>query len=147
MAVLTPAELKALDFGYLTGEDLVQYCATELLISRYQVNQDAFINGVKTAYGEIINKLSTRYNVALEITTKTADAREITLVKIVSMYAIRNILGNTQNISKWTSDLITAAVQDVFDIRNGQGSLDIENAPLITQSLAHLVPSSYTIIG
>lgn len=64
---LTNSELKALSFGYLTGDDLMAWSAAQLLIKQYEVNPDSLQNGCNKAYSYAIGKLSTRYNLTDEL--------------------------------------------------------------------------------
>lgn len=77
---LTNAQLLNLPFGYLTGRDLVQYCAPQLLIKQYEVNPDALMNGCTLAYSIVIGKLSTRYDIIsalLKVGFTNADATAV----------------------------------------------------------------------
>jgi hypothetical protein len=56
-----------MSFGYLTGDDLMQWCAAQLLIKQYEVNPDSLINGCNKAYSYAIGKLSTRYTLTDEL--------------------------------------------------------------------------------
>lgn len=146
MPAITPDELKALDFGYLTGADLTDYVAMELLISRYQIDSTKFERGVKTSYSEVSNKLATRYNCIPEL-AKTGDDREFTFVKIVALHAIMNILANLQNISVLTQKEMDWARQCVMDIRNEQMSLNLDISTALMISPAFIVSQSFGTLG
>jgi len=64
---LTIQQLKAMSFGYLTGSDLLQWCAGQLLIKQYEVDPTSLQNGCNFAYSEVIGQLSTRYKIAAEL--------------------------------------------------------------------------------
>lgn len=64
---MTTADLEALNLGYLTGADLVQFCAPQHLISRWNVNNSNLQRGCDYAYSEIIRNLSNRYDVTDEL--------------------------------------------------------------------------------
>lgn len=68
---LTTGQLQAMSFGYLSGADLVQIGANQLLISQFEKNNGCLQDGCTQAYNKIISKLSTRYNVTSEL-AKTA---------------------------------------------------------------------------
>lgn len=146
MPAITPDELKALDFGYLTGADLTDYVAMELLISRYQIDSSKFVRGVNTAYSELGNKLATRYNTAPEF-LKRGDDREFTFVKIVALHALMNILANMQNFSILTQKEMAWAQQSVLDIRNEQMSLNLDISTALMISPAYIVSQSFGTLG
>jgi hypothetical protein len=64
---LTVDQIKQMNFGYLTGADLVRWCAAAHLIKQYNVDPDSLQDGCSTAYKEVRNKLSTRYDITDEL--------------------------------------------------------------------------------
>lgn len=146
MPTLTPDQLSALSFGYLTGNDLIFWCPTQFLISRYNVDNNCLDNGVATAYSEVINALATKYDVTSEL-MKLSGPREPTLVKILSICAVRNILGNMQNISDKSKDDFKWADDTLLAIRNGQMNLILTSSSLLQRSGAFLVDAKFGTIG
>lgn len=67
---LTTDQLKSLSFGYLSGEDLLQWCATQLLIKQYEVDNNSLQKGCDQAISEIIASFSTKYNLTTELQKK-----------------------------------------------------------------------------
>ena len=67
---LTVDQLKALSFGYLNGEDLLQYSPPQLLISKYEIDNNSLQKGCNIAYDEIDADLSTRYDLSTEFAKK-----------------------------------------------------------------------------
>lgn len=65
---LTTAQLQSMSFGYLSGADLLQIAAPQLLISQFEKDNGILNNGCTQSLQRILSKLSTRYNVALEFT-------------------------------------------------------------------------------
>lgn len=64
------------------------------------------------------------------------DQREQKLVKIVGIYAIRNVFGNMQNVSKSMLDYFDFADNALLDIISGLGNLNLYGAkPQIRSSL------------
>lgn len=59
---MTTADIEALNLGYLTGADLLQFCSPQLLISRWNVNNSNLQRGCSFAYSEIMRNLSNRYD-------------------------------------------------------------------------------------
>jgi len=147
---LTATELKALDLGYLKGSDLLQFCAAQLLIKQYEVDNDSLQAGSNLAYSELESNLSTRYDVKTELENSTRNAL---CVKIASILAIRNILGNAQNISEMMINLFVWADKELIAIRNGQISLGLnqpqntDGTPVLNYSDASLIRSSFKTIG
>lgn len=64
---ITAAQLEAMNFGYLSGADLAQWCNTQLLISTYNVRPNLFTKAVKQAISEIKSKLLNLYDLANEL--------------------------------------------------------------------------------
>ena len=67
MAVITVDQLKVLNLGYLTGGDLVRWCSPSHLIKQYNIDTNCLQDGCNTAYKEVRNKLSTRYDISDEL--------------------------------------------------------------------------------
>ena len=85
---LTVAELKALNLGYLSGADLLQFCVAPLLIKCYEADNDSLQNGCSTAYVQLDGNLSSRYDVESELALTTG--RNLLCVKITAIIAIQN---------------------------------------------------------
>jgi hypothetical protein len=142
---LTTDQIISLDFGYLTGVDLLQYCSSSLLAAQYEKNPDSFQSGCDQAYMDMKSILSTRYDIDAEF-ENTEGNREALFVKIVSLKAIENILGNLPDLSLRTKDLILWANDIISAIRNRQRNLDlfvasdsiVSDSAIIEQSLNHL---------
>jgi len=64
---MNAAELEVSSFGYLTGYDLLQVCAPQLLITRYNIDSGCLQRGCNDAYGRAIRSLMTRYDVTDEL--------------------------------------------------------------------------------
>lgn len=212
---LTIPQLLDMDFGYLSGDDLVQWCSPQILIKQYEVNNNALQKGCNTAYGEVASALRTKYNSSAELAkiqftqamatsqltgaavsgllitnpgsnyisapvisitggggagaTATAvltngavtgfvitapgagytsapdvaftggagaDTREVVLVKLASILAVRNILGNAQSVSDKTMTDFMWCDKTLKDIRGGQANLVLPSTALYTTAQA-----------
>lgn len=148
---VTIADIKALDFGYLTGADLVQWAPWQLLANQYSVDSGSLAKGAKTAYSEVQAALGNRYDVAAEL-AKTGDARSELCVKVATIAAIRNCLGNAQSISEKMAMDFKWCDKTLMDFRNGQSPLPLALPPVppsgvpIT-STAQLINSSFSTLG
>jgi hypothetical protein len=148
---LTIAELKALPFGYLTGADIKQFCAPNLLIAEYEKDSTSLQSGCNMAYEEIRSSLSNRYSVDAELALTTG--RNQLCVKITAIMAIRNILGGAQNISDKMVLDFTWADKQLVAIRNGQIALsltipeDSEGNTAVNYSNAELIKSNFQTLG
>ena len=143
---MTIDELKALNLGYLTGADLLQWCAAQFLIKQYEVDNNSLQNGCDQAISEVIGAYTTRYNLSAEL-QKTGSARATLLVKTLAILAVRNVLGNMQSISdKMTADFKWADTQ-VYMTRNGQINLPLPSASVFVASTANLVCDSFKTLG
>ena len=147
MAVITIATLQALNLGYLTGEDLIQWCAAQLLIHQYTVDNNSLENGCNFAYSEMIASLGNRYDINTELTTKTGTARARLSVKICALLAIENALGNAQNISEKMRDDFNYAHKCLMLIRQGEMNLPITYATVPVASDSGLICQSFGTIG
>lgn len=153
MAVPTVAEVKLMTFGYLTGADLLRFCPYQLLIKEYEVDNASLQQACTIAYAELMASLNTRYDVDLEL-SKSDVSRNIFCVKIVSILAVRNILGTAQNISEKMLSDFSWCDKTLISIRNGQMSLTINQKNVdsngnITEPYANasLISSSYKTLG
>jgi len=64
---ITKDQLTQLNFGYLTGQDLVQFCPTQLLTSIYEKYPALLQAGVDMALDELKGALCNRYDIDSEI--------------------------------------------------------------------------------
>lgn len=154
--MVTYDNIAVLDFGYLNGRDLLRYCPYQNLAKQYQTDPNILINGVYTAYSELIASLTTRYNIQNELlksgqgsgSGSTSAERSLIVVKIVSSLAIRNILGEFVAISDNMQRQFDWADKTLKEIRNGQISLvDIEVREETAQSGAAIVEINYGYLG
>ena len=143
MSVIAPEDLKSLSFGYITGVDLFQYSIPQNLISRYQRDPEAFQNGCDQAYAELTSTLSTRYDLTTEFAKTTG--RENLLVKIATVFAVRNILGNAEGFSPSTKDQFDWADKMVLEIRNRQRSLKLKLSPLASDTA--IIQNNFYTLG
>ena len=149
---LTVAELKALNLGYLSGADLLQFCVAPLLIKCYEADNDSLQNGCSTAYVQLDGNLSSRYDVESELALTTG--RNLLCVKITAIIAIQNIFaGGISNIGEDYKDLFDANYKELLAIRNGQMALklkqpqDSEGNTAPNYSSAGLIHSNFKTLG
>lgn len=142
---MTTDELKALALGYLTGADLIRWCAPQLLINQYNVDNDSLQNGCDQAVSEIISRLKTKYDLTAELQKRTTE-RDNLVVRIVAILSIRNILGNMQNISETILANFKWADKMILDIRNGQANLPLP-APPKNNNNCNTLQSNYELVG
>ncbi len=64
---ITKDQLAQLNFGYLTGQDLVQFCPTQLLTSIYEKYPSMLQTGVDMACDELRGALCNRYDIDSEL--------------------------------------------------------------------------------
>ena len=60
--IVTREQIAALNFGYLSGSDLLQYCPDQLLIKAYSTDPNKFQLGCNNAYAYLKAKLINRYD-------------------------------------------------------------------------------------
>jgi hypothetical protein len=143
---MTPDQLSSLSFGYLFGSDLIMWCPTQFLISRYNVDNGSLQEGVATAYSEVINQLATKYDIVGTL-QMVSGPREPTLVKILAIMSVRNILGNMQNIGEKMQKDFDWADKTLLAIRNGQMNLILSAAAFPMRSGSFLVGAKFGTIG
>lgn len=156
---LTIPQLNALDLGYLNGSDLTDWISANLLIKVENEKAGALLKAANTAIGEIQSAARTKYDLSTEL-TKRDDARDVLLVKLVSILAVRNAAGSLQNVG----DILIAHFDwaDAFikAIRSGQANLmqplpakvTIDNPDgtqtiYTPQSVGQMVQSSFLTLG
>lgn len=64
---ITVAQLEAMNFGYLSGADLTQWCNAQLLISAYNIRPALFTKALAQAISEIRSKLFNLYDLTDEL--------------------------------------------------------------------------------
>lgn len=146
MATLSNDQLAAMSFGYLTGSDLMAWCPAQLLIKQYEINQSSLQNGVMLAEGEVIRALLSRYAIQNEF-TQVSGGRDVLVVKITSIMAIRNILGNMAGVSELLIRNFEWADKTLMDLRNGFINLIMQSAAPASYSDSSLVPQNFQTLG
>lgn len=64
---ITKDQLAQLNFGYLNGQDLLQFCPTQLLTSQYEKFPELLQTGCNQAYDEVKGELCNRYDINKEL--------------------------------------------------------------------------------
>ena len=62
MPIITRDQLAVINFGYISGLNLLQFCPEELLLQKYATYQYLFQQGVNQAYADLKSRLSTIYD-------------------------------------------------------------------------------------
>jgi hypothetical protein len=145
-ATLTPTQLMAMNFGYLTGQDLVRWCSTQLLIKSWEVNNQALEDGCNNAYSEMTEYFATKYDVQREF-NMISGPRQNTVVKLTAILAIRDILGNMAGIGPVTEANYKWADDKILDIQQGLYTLPLYGVAITVNSGAFIVPSNYNNLG
>jgi len=109
----------------------------------------AVLNG-NTVGSIVVNTGGTLYTSVPQINFtggQSADTRSNLLVKIISLLAIRNILGNMENISDQMTAMFKWADQTLRDLRNGQQNLPLPGVNICVSSESFLVEQSFKTLG
>jgi hypothetical protein len=147
MAIPTIADIIAIDLGYLTGADILQFCPDQHIIKQQSINPNALIAASAMAYEELKANLTSRYQIDLEL-AKTGNARYLLTVKIAALLTIRNFLGNSAMIPANTKAAIDDCKEMLHAIRNGELSLLLVKLNEdVTNSQAKIIDSSFRTIG
>jgi hypothetical protein len=146
MATLTNAQLNALSFGYLTGADLTNYVASQILIKCYEVNSASLQTGCDNAYSEMIGLFSTKYQVQLEFNQISAPRQQL-VVKMTAILAIQDILGNMAGIGDVTKMNFAWVADKINRVQNGTFNLPLYAVNATQYSSAPLVQGNYSFLG
>jgi hypothetical protein len=155
---MTVQDVQALDFGYLSGQDLLDFSQSQLLINA-EINSGTtglLTRSVTKAYAEIISQLSARCEIATELkktfpTGTDPDTRSQIIVKYVSLMAIKNILSRVAGIPDHLKANFAETNEAILSIRNGQSAIpdlqfeSTENQPNISRP--KIISSSFNTIG
>lgn len=148
MAIPTIADIQALDYGYITGNDLLNYCPQQLLLQQYAINPNKIELDVLTAIEEVRSELISRYELKDEF-DKTGSDRYLIVVKLVTVLSLINITSNLNGIPEHMKVLFDWGNAKLLAIRNGQSSLvDVTvQSDEKRQSQAVLVSAKFKTIG
>jgi len=156
MAALTIADIIALDFGYLSGQDLLDFVPSQFLINQETITSGLLQRSVNKAYAEIISQLSSKCQIATELTKKfptgtDADTRSQVIVKYVALMSIKNCVSRAQGLPDHLKSNFGEVNEALLAIRNGQASIpDIQQEAAPNQgniSKTELIKSSYNSLG
>lgn len=157
--MITIPQLQAMALGYLTGADLTKWISANVLIKQENEQPGILLDSTNTAIGELQSAARTKYDLTNEL-AKRAGTRDVLVVKLVAILAVRNAAGGLANVG----DLLMAHFDwaDAFikAIRNGQANLsqplptpvtvnnpDGTTTVYSTQSAGEMVGSSFLTLG
>ena len=148
----TYATLIDLNFGYLTGQDLVDYCPFQLLVNSELQNPGIMQRTCIRASDEMENQLITKCDLKDEY-LKTGTGRSPAVVKLTALTAIKNIVAvlpelpvNTKENLLYLKETISAIRQGQYSLPNvmiSQGGTDEKGHPIPLYSEAQLVRQKY----
>lgn len=140
-------EIKDLNFGYLTGQDLLRFIQYQMLIKQGSVDIESLQYSVNMAYSEFRSNFQTLYDCEEEF-AKTGNDRSQTAIKLVSLLAIRNLCGNLTQVTDYLASLFTWLDDTIKNIRLGQITIDKMNtAPQDSFSDVNIVTNNFSVIG
>lgn len=141
----TLADIVGLSFGYLTTEDLLKWCPAQLLVKSYTEDTNSLQSACDRSISRVTSQLSTRYDLTTEL-VKSGSARQLFLVDILSIFAIRNVVGSAQSVSEKMLNDFAMADKDVADIRNGENNLQVTLANTAIASISYLSLSNFSTL-
>lgn len=141
----TLADIVGLSFGYLTTEDLLKWCPAQLLVKSYTEDTNSLQSACDRSISRVTSQLSTRYDLTKEL-VKSGSARQLFLVDILSIFAIRNVVGSAQSVSEKMLNDFAMADKDVADIRNGENNLQVTLANTAIASISYLSLSNFSTL-
>lgn len=156
---MTIPQLQALALGYLTGGDLTDWVSANLLIKVENEKAGTLQKAANTAIGEVQSAARTKYDLSGELALR-GDARDVLLVKLISILAVRNASGGLQNVGDILMAHFDWADAFIKAVRNGQANLmqplpakvTVDNPDGTTtiytpQSVGQMVESSFRTLG
>jgi hypothetical protein len=146
MPTLTNDQLAVMNFGYLTGADLMQYSSVQVLIKQYEVNQGKLQMGCDNAQSEMIGLFATKYDLMREYTMISGPRQQL-VVKLTAILAVRDILGNMAGIGDVTRDNFVWADDIIERAQNGTFNLPLYAANCKVESNAFLVRQNFRTWG
>lgn len=148
MAALTIDDIKALDFGYITGVDLLFYSPSQMLIKQETSNTGIIENAVMTAQSELIAKLSSKVDITSEYNDKTGTGRSMQVVKLTCALAVYNLSYNLAGEPEKVKEQREVINAEILAIRNGQSSMPmIQIAESSRLSESVLIGSKFQTLG
>jgi hypothetical protein len=145
----TIADLQELDFGYLTGQDWINFGTSlqPLILKAMTIGIDPIIS-VNTAYALLTNKLFTKRDLASEYEKRTTD-RSAIWVWLTSIYSLEIYVNS---LATGIPDNIKQTFQNardyVNDIMNGQESTpELNPSSPQFNSMGTVVKSNYHTRG
>ena len=152
----TYATLTALNFGYLTGQDLVDYCPFQLLVNSELQNPGIMQRSCLRAGDEMNNQLVSKCDLKDEY-VKTGSSRTPAVIKLTALTAIKNIVAVLPELPVNTKENLIYLKETILAIRNGQYSLpnvmiaqggtDSKGHPIPLYSSAQLIKQKYNSRG
>lgn len=146
---MTIAELQALGLGYLIGGDLTKYISVNLLLKQYNVDNTILAWGVTQGIDDVTAAAQNRYNMVPEFQkVYNGGTRDLRVVKLTAIAAVRNIMGDAQNIGDVTAGHFEWLDATLKALRGGQFPLNQPGvAPItvtdpITQQPVTYIPDS-----
>lgn len=146
MPTITPQQLAAMSFGYLTGQDLIDYCSTQLLISQYNKSSQSLQDGCNNAQSEMIGYFYTKYDVMREF-NMISGPRQNLVVQLTAILAVRNILRNVAGIGPVEEANFAWAENIIERTLNGTFNLPLHGASCVINSGAGLVGQNFRNLG
>jgi hypothetical protein len=139
-------EIKSLQFDYLTGQDLLRIINYQLLTKQQSIDSDSLNYSVKMAISEIKSNLISKYDIESEF-EKTGNDRNLYIVKLTTICAIKNICGNSNAVNDYLASIFTGYDEEIKMIRSGQSSLNIKSVADSQKSKISIVSSTFNMIG
>lgn len=154
----TIPQLEATEYTYLVGADLTFWIGAQVLITQDTISPTKIATAVLTAIGELKAAARTKYNLDPEL-AKTGAARDVFVVKILGILAVRNAIGSGASYSEPLIGHFEWADKEIRAIRAGQSNLLQVSTPTPTVdpvtgqvdtgpgSRAEMIPSSFLTLG
>lgn len=143
----TYEDIKALDFGYLTGLDLVSYCPNEIVIKQYNTDSDMFVVWINAAISTMKSLLSTSIDLGDEF-EKTQTDRDGYILKLTTVCAVENITNKLTALPDNMKALIDWKNKECDELRKKQRSTpQVKAAPDEIRQTSSLISSSFNSLG
>ena len=147
MAIPTTPEIKALNLGYLTGADVLQYINLQVITNRLSIDSNSLFAAAQDSYEEIKAHLATKYDIESEL-LKTGSNRYRLTVNLCAVLTVQRLVASMAGIPETTREAIKWAHDTILAIRNGQLSLLlVKQSSDARSSVGEVIKGSFYTLG
>ncbi len=114
MSAITRDQFAILNFGYINGFNLLQYCPEELLLQKYNTFQYLFQEGCNQAYADLKSRLASLYDINSALSNANQTLKNKTGSINISIAALTYI--SQVYLSQTSGDFPISSVRGIIEI-------------------------------